>query len=208
MILDILEFISIKMKVPIETMNVSILTKENNFLVSRSIERLSSKVKNINIITNKKDQFKRLEKRLYEEKGLILTVTNNLKKGTLKSNIIFNFDFGQSDFNQIIFPKSSVIVNLGQENNITQKSFNGINSNFFSINLPTKYRKLYKRLNNFSSVNLYESLIYKKTPIDNIWREIKEDNIEILDLEGKNGRIKFEDFSKNNLKNENLVKTR
>ena len=83
---------------------------------------------------------------------------------------------------------------------MNQKSFNGINSNFFYINLPLKYKKLYKKLNKFNSVNLYESFIYKRTPLDNIWREIEEDKIEILGLEGKNGCIKFNEYEKQAIK--------
>ena len=72
-----------------------------------------------------------------------------------------------------------------------QKSFNGINSNFFNINLPLKYKEIYNKLNRFNSVNLYESLIYRNTQAENIWREIKEDKIEVLSLEGRNGMIRF-----------------
>lgn len=200
MFLEIVNYISEQIAQPIETFEISILTDDNNSLIFQSIKRLSDKVKNINIITNNRAKFKRLEEQLYEEKGLILNVTNNMRKGTLKSNIIFNINFSQEEFDKITFPRNAVIVNFEEETVMRQKSFNGINSNFFCINLPPKYKEIYSKLNRFGSVNLYESFIYKRTPLDNIWREIANDKIQILSLEGKNGSIRFSEFEKQTVK--------
>ena len=114
MLLEITNYISAQTDRPLETLEISILTHENNNLISQSIRKLSDKVKNINVITMKVNKFKNLEHQLYEEKGLILNVTNNMKKATLKSNIIFNLDFSQEEFDKINFPRNAVIVNFEQ----------------------------------------------------------------------------------------------
>ncbi|MCI8309170.1 MAG: hypothetical protein HFJ45_02950 [Clostridia bacterium] len=191
MFLDIVEYICKQTGKKLETQEISILVHENNLLISQSIKRLSEKVKNINVITNNINSFKMLEKSIYEEKGLIINITNNLKKSLQKSNIIFNLNFSQEEFDKVYFPQNAVIVNFEGETKMKQKSFNGINSNFFNINLPLKYKEIYNKLNRFNSVNLYESLIYRNTQAENIWREIKEDKIEVLSLEGRNGMIRF-----------------
>jgi hypothetical protein len=191
---DIINYICKQTGKKIETLEISILTLENNQLILQTVKKLSKSVKNINIITKKPEKFKKLSEELFKEEGLILNVTNNMKKAVLNSNIIFNLNLGEEDFNKIKFPVNAVVVNFEKKISINQKSFNGINANFLIINLPIKYKKFYDRLNRFNSTKLYESLIYKKTSVENILNEIKNDNIEILALEGKNGRIRFKEF--------------
>jgi hypothetical protein len=191
---DIINYICKQTGKKIETLEISILTLENNQLILQTVKKISKSVKNINIITKKPEKFKKLSEELFKEEGLILNVTNNMKKAVLNSNIIFNLNLGEEDFNKIKFPVNAVVVNFEKKISINQKSFNGINANFLIINLPIKYKKFYDRLNRFNSTKLYESLIYKKTSVENILNEIKNDNIEILALEGKNGRIRFKEF--------------
>mgnify|MGYP001147417538 CR=1 FL=1 len=192
MMVDVVKYICLELNVLSEKQEISILTNENDKNVFESIIKLSENVKNINIITRDPKKFKKLEEKVYKENGLILNITNNYKKALLKSTIILNLNFVQEDINKILFPRNSVIVNFENELKVNQKGFLGVNCSFYNISLPIKYFKLYKSLPHFNSVNLYESFIYKKTMIQNIWKELKEDNIKILCLEGKNGIIKFE----------------
>jgi hypothetical protein len=194
MILEVTDYICSQTKRKMETLEISILSMENNTFVFQTIKRLSSRVKIINIVTKNPEKFGQLSEELYKENGLILNVTNNMKKSVLKSDIIFNLDFNSEEINKLKLPTNAVIVNFEENIKIKQKSFNGINANFFNVNLPIKYKEIYKKLNNFSSSSLYESLIYKKTANQNIWQEIENDNIEILNLEGKTGMIRFKEF--------------
>lgn len=196
MMVDVVKYICLKLNVLSERQEISILTNENDKNIFESIIKLSEAVKNINIITREPKKFKKLEEKVYKENGLILNITSNYKKALLKSNIILNLNFVQEDLNKMTFPKSSVIVNFENELKINQKGFLGVNCSFYNISLPIKYYKLYKNLSHFNSVNLYESFIYKKTMIQNIWKELKEDEVKILCLEGKNGMIKFENKQK------------
>lgn len=194
MMVDIINYICAETGIPSEFQEISILTNECNILVCENIKKIADKVKNINIITKELKKFKKLEKEVYETKGLIINITNNMRKSTLKSNIILNLDFEQEDFDKINFPKKAIIINCEEKTKIKIKSFNGINCLYFSINIPIKYQKIYSKLNRFNSVNLYESIIYKRTMAQNIWKEIENDGIEISCLEGKNGMIRFNEF--------------
>ena len=67
---------------------------------------------------------------------------------------------------------------------IKSKKFNGININYFKINLPKKYK-----LEGFQNEVVYESLIYQY----NLYKArelITKDKIKILKLIGNNGYIK------------------
>lgn len=183
LVCDIAEYICKMQKLAKEEQEISILINEPEILEFETIAKLGDKFKNINVVTNKLRKFDRLEKEIYESSGLMLNVTNNFKNSCLKSKIIFNFDFDEKDINKIRFLPDSTIINLEKYVDIRQSNFKGKNVDFYSVNLPIKYRRIYKRLSNFNSSILYESFIYKKTAIQNIWREIENDRVEIIALE-------------------------
>lgn len=180
---DIAKWICHQSNLIAEEEKVALLMNEPNDFGLETIKRLSNHFKNISIVTNKIKMFERIEKEIYEEKGLVLTVTNNLKKACVDSKIVFNIDFKEKQFSKIRFLPNGYVVNVERKMEIEQSNFNGKNIDFFTINLPTKYRKIYKRLHRFHSSILYESLIYKKTSFQNIWKEIANDKIEIIGLE-------------------------
>lgn len=188
---DIIDFLCFKTGIRPETQEISILTNEMNGLIYETIKRISERVKNINIITRNIKLFKKLEEDVYENNGMILRVTNDFKKATLKSNIILNFNFVQEFLNKVNLSRNSILVNFEKALKINQKGFNGKIVNFYHINLPEKFLMNQERFSRFDTTILYESYIYKKTAPINIWNEIKSDNIKIDSLEGLKGIIKF-----------------
>ena len=62
------------------------------------------------------------------------------------------------------------------------------------INIAKKYLRNSMFLKEFNTAILYESYIYKNTNPQNIRREILEDEISILYLNGMNGRIRKNEY--------------
>jgi hypothetical protein len=173
MMVDVVEYICKNQNLKLEKQEISILIKQATPLLTENILKLAKMTKNINCITTTQEsKFKNMENYIQEETGLILNVTQNQKKSTLRSNIILNLDFNQEELNHVTFPKNAIIVNFGDNLKLKQKNFNGINANFFNINLLLKYKALYEKLTHFNSSSLYESFIYKKTSPQNLWHEI------------------------------------
>lgn len=173
---------------------ISFLTNEISDIVVENIKDISSKVKLLNIITEDEKKFRKIEKELYEEKGIILNMNNNYKKSLIKSDIIFNFDFSEEEINLYTLPKKTCIINFNDEVKINVKSFEGINADFFEIPMPRKYLKDSIHLNDFDNSILYESYIYKNTSSKNILKEIEKDGINISFLNGRNGRIRKNEY--------------
>ena len=173
---------------------ISILSNHVNEVVIENIRELASKVKIVNIITNDDRKFKKIEKELYEEKGIILNINNNYKKSLIKSDIIFNFDFNEEEINKFILPKKCCIINFNEKIKINIKSFEGINVDFFEIMMPRKYLKNSICLNDFDNSILYESYIYKNTSCKNIRKEIQNDGVNITFLCGKSGKIRKNEY--------------
>lgn len=188
---DIAQYVCTKLSSVPEEQEVAILVDEINFLVFEIVKKMSYHFKNITIVTNKIRKFDKLEKEIYEENGLMLNITNNYKKACLNSKIVFNFNFDEKEFNKVRFLPNCVVINLEKKIEVNQSNFKGKNIDFYTIDLPMKYRTIYKKMNNFNSSILYESFIYKKTSIQNIWNEIQKDKIHIIALETQEKVVNF-----------------
>ncbi len=188
------EYICTSKKEDLGYQEISFLSKDINDIVVNAIKDLAPKIKILNVITFDENKFRKVERDLYEQKGIILNMNNNYKKSLIKSDIIFNFDFLDEEINKYILPKKTCIVNFNNDIKINSKSFEGINANFYDIQMPRKYLKNSIYLKDFNSSILYESYIYKKTSPQNIVKEIKEDGVDIVFLNGRNGRIRKNEY--------------
>lgn len=114
----------------------------------------------------------------------MLNISNNRKKSLLKSQIIINMDFPEELINKYKIFDNAIIININDKINLQSKRFNGINVNYYKINLPKEYK-----LDEFKDEIVYESLIYTKNNYKEISKKIMQDNIKIIGLIGNNGNI-------------------
>lgn len=193
---DIVKYVCNQKKEKISYQEVSILSNDIDRILKQIIFDLAKEVKIINLVTQNENIFKKIEKELYDDYGIILNVNNNYQKSLVKSDFILNFDFEEEELNKYNMNPKASIINFRDEININEKSFSGINVNFFELTIPMKYIRDSVYLKDFNSTIFYESLIYKKTSPENIIRQIKNDNININFLNGKNGRIRKNEYLK------------
>lgn len=190
------EYVAINKKEKLEYQEISILTNEINPIIVYNIKEIANKIRILNIITNCESKFRKLEKELYEQKGIILNMNNNYRKSLIKSDIIFNFDFSEDEINQYSLPKNAVIINFKDIIKINSKAFEGINANFCEIPIPRKYFNYLIYFKDFDATILYESFIYNNTMPQNIVKQIDEDKINIVFLIGQNGKIRKKEYLK------------
>ena len=114
----------------------------------------------------------------------MLNISNNRKKSLLKSQIIINMDFPEELINKYKIFDNAIIININDKINLQSKRFNGINVNYYKINLPEEYK-----LDKFMDEIVYESLIYTKNNYKEISKKIMQDNIKIIGLIGNKGII-------------------
>ena len=199
----LIDYIVENKKEKMEIQEISILTKDIDEVLVDNIKILATQVKLLNIITTKEAMFKKVEKDLYEQKGILLNINNNYKKSLLKSDIILNIDFSEDEFNEYNLPKKACIIHKTGEIKSHSKGFEGICVTGYEISLPRKYLKYLIHFKDFNNILLYESFIYKKTNTQNIHKEIQEDGLHIISLNGKNGKIRKTEI-KNLSKNKNI----
>lgn len=193
LLLDLIEYISENKEERISEQEVSFLINKNNFLISKNIYKIAKECKNINIVTNKQSQFKNLENKIFEEEGISLYIGNNYKKSLLNSNIIINVDFSEEQINKYNIPKYSCVININDYIKINKKSFEGINI----LKVKYKVNKMFEKgFENFDENILYESLISRNSNQENVFKQVKEDNLKIIEVYGKNGIIRRKEFLK------------
>ena len=179
---DTVEYIIDKKKIEKTNISIMIIELEN-------IKILAKKYKNINIVTNHIEKFRKLEKQLDENEGIIITITNNKKKSLMKSQIILNIDFPQELINKYNIYDDAVIVNLKGNIKINKKRFNGLNINNYEINFRFD-KQNNKALNNkYYLKDLYQSELYKRQRISEIKKQIKNDKVVIKNLIINNGEL-------------------
>ena len=196
LITNIIEYIVINQEERLENQEISILTNDLNDKIADEIKEIAYKVKTLNIASNNKKMFSKIERDLFLEKGIVINVNNNYNKTLKKSNIIINYDFSESEINKYEILRNACIINLKDKVKIEKKSFVGINIDSYNINVPSKINIIGDFQNGFDKSILYESFIYKKTSAQNIKKEIRADRIAISSLVGRKGIIRKNEFSK------------
>lgn len=191
---DYLEYISKYANIKTHNQEIAILINEMSEINKDNIIYLAKNLKRINIITENINKFKKLEKYL-EELGISITITNNKKKSLLKSKIIFNIDFNEESINMFNINRNAIIININSKTNMNLKSFMGLNIIDYDINFNNdKFLKQYNKYKAFDKNDIYESIIYPNNNYKNVINQIKEDNIKIVNLIGKNGIINNKEY--------------
>ena len=184
---EITEYIINKKK--IEKTNISIMINDLTDIEFENIKILARKYKTINIVTNHIEKFKRLEKQLQENEGIIITITNNKKQSLMKSQIILNIDFPKELINKYNMQDEAIIVNVKENIKINKKRFNGLTINDYEINFREDKKESKNFNNKFYLKDLYESELYKKQSISEIRKKIKVDKVIIAKLILNNGEL-------------------
>lgn len=161
---------------------ISILVNDLTDIILENIKNIAKKYQRINIVTNHIEKFKKLEEQLLEEYGVMITLNNNKKKSLTKTDIILNFDFPTELINKYRIAEKAIIINLKGNIKIKQKRFEGKIFNDYEIT----YKKIedfeYDKSEKYLTKDIYEALIYKHQPIENIMKKIKKDKVKILEL--------------------------
>ena len=118
----------------------------------------------------------------------MLNISNNKKISLLKSEIIINLDFTEETINKYKIYDNAIILNINNKINLQSKRFNGININYYKIEIPNKYK-----MEGFQDEIVYESLICGRN-YEYINNKIIKDEIRINRLIGNNGIIKEREF--------------
>lgn len=197
MIDNVIEYISHLKNQRIENQTVSIFVNIYSRFNLELIKLLAYKVKSVNIVTNSLRKFLIFEKRLYEDDGIMITVSSNKRRSVSKANWIINIDFSEEELKQYNINRTAIFINLVEKQFKISKAFSGIIIN--GMEIKDDFNKDLFLLNGrelFNQTILYESIIWKGESFEKIRKKVMEDGIKINALIGINGVLEDGEYTK------------
>ena len=213
--------INIKNRKP-ELEDIYIIANNIDEVMLGNIIFLSTKFKNVNIVSKNIGKYDYIETLVYNNTGNSVILLNNKRKSLRRAKYIINVDNSIKELNEYLIYRKAIIINmqLGAEKQENWKAskkaieqekkrnimiltgFEGIFVNSFEIDLNDKTKQFFKEygLINITSMSiLYESFLNKKENFENIREKIEDAGLVVKKLYGNNGIIDENEYKRVNL---------
>lgn len=178
---EILDFIIEKTeneKIKMEMQNIYFLANEYNKKNIDIIEKILQKTKTINIVTRNLKKYMEYEEKLYDEKGILISVTNNRRKSLKNAKIIINIDFKEEELKQYSINRNCIFINCAGEKYKSIKYFDGTIINDIEVCANEIERlKEFELYQDFENTDIYVGF------------KNESENVRIKNLIGNNGKI-------------------
>lgn len=182
----VLDFVLEKKEMKKEETPISILVNDLTEVMLSEIRKIAKEYKRVNIITNHREKFKKIEEQILEEDGIMITVGNNKRKGLMKSKLIVNVDFPSELVNQYHIYENAIVINLRGNVEIEKKRFNGICINDYDIEFQSMDVFEDEKNTPYKACELYEAQMNKRQPFSEIMKQLDKDKVKITKLVGRN----------------------
>ena len=187
--IQILDYIVTQKNIKKEEYEIAITVNQITDLSIELIKILAKQYKRLTVVTNHIEKLRKIENEIYEKEGILIVISNNLKKSLLKPELILNIDFSNEVLNKYKVNENAIIINLEGDVKINQKRFNGINVNDYEIGIGREEIIWRKNMEKFRTKDLVESVLYMKDTFQNICNKIRRNKVSIKELYGINGKI-------------------
>lgn len=187
--IQILDYIVTQKGIKKEETEIAITVNQITDLSIATIKILAKQYKRVTVVTNHIEKLRKIEKEIYDKEGILIVVSNNLKKSLLKTQIILNMDFNKELLNKYRINEEAIIINLEGDMKIEEKRFNGINVNDYEIEVGREEIIWRQNMQNFRTKDLLEAVLYMKDTFDNICSKIRKNKVSIKEIYGINGKI-------------------
>lgn len=167
------------------------------------IDRLVNSFKIVNIVTSNISKFKILERK-YERNNILITVSNNKRKGVKRAKLIVNFDFDNCMFQKYEILNNAIIINLNNEKITPKNNFNGIIINDYNINIDNEKMLYFQEYyGNIETKIMIESCM-ENTEYYQVKKWLEDYHVKIAKIVGIRGVItpkEVVEICKNNFQN-------
>ena len=198
---EIVKYVLDKQNTNSKQEDVYIIFKKTDKLNLDFLKKFIENFRMVNIVTNDIEKLKRIQDNLLDDEGTLISVSNNKKKALKRAKYIVNINLNKEELNKYTVNRDAIIINIQENVKYDKTSFDGININYFDIQCPDEFVEIFEQIGeNFDIVQMYESMIFRdnmhKTQLDNVYKRISEDGIQITGLIGNNGKITDEELQK------------
>ena len=150
-----------------------------------------------NVVSKDIRELRKLQEYILEKDNILIAVSSNKRKALKRAKYILNVNLTKSELEKYNINRNAIIINLEENVIYDDKTFNGINVNYFELEIPDEYIETFEEIGEkFDFLILYETIVFinskrKKMLIKDI---INEDKIRIKYLIGNNGIISTEEL--------------
>lgn len=187
LIFDVLEYVVNYQKKGVDKTKIVIMVNDISEYTIYVITKLIEKYKYIKIVTNHIEKLRKIERKIFEEKGIMISIGNNKRKALSNADIILNIDFPTELINRYNINSEAIIVNFNRKVIIKDKRFNGINIKDYEITWANC--SINKKMDKFYTKDIYEAEHNFNIPIKDVLDKLKRDKVKIKKLIAQNMEI-------------------
>ena len=198
---DIMKYILEKQKHSMRQEDIYIIFKRDNSLNLNFLVKFIENFRMTNVVTNDIARLKNVQDNLLDNENILISVSNNKKKALRRAKYVLNVNLTTEELAKYNINRNAVIINIRENVKYSNPGFEGINVNYFDINVPDEFDEKFEQMgNNFDLVKLYESLLlaesFGETFTEKAYEKIARDEIQVKNVIGINGRISDEELER------------
>ena len=198
---DIIKYILEKQKHNMKQEDIYIIFKKDNSLNLNFLVRFIENFRMTNVVTNDIARLKNVQDNLLDNENILISVSNNKKKALRRAKYILNVNLTTEELSKYSINRNAIIINIRENVKYSNPGFEGINVNYFKINVPDEFEEKFEQIgNNFDFVKLYESILLAEnlgeTFHEKVYEKIARDEIKVSDIVGVNGKISDEELER------------
>lgn len=190
---DILKYILEKQKKKMTEQDIYIVFKKDNKLNLNFLKRFIENYRMTNVVTNDIERLKNIQDNLINNDDILISVSNNKRKALKRAKYILNINLKKEELEKYRINREAIIINIQEFIKYDNPGFDGINVNYFEINVPDELEERFEQIgNNFDIIKLYESILLSETTgenIESIYNKIARDEVTVKSIIGNNGVI-------------------
>lgn len=201
---EVVKYIINKQKVDMKGEEIYIVFKKTDTLDLNFLKKFIEGFRIVNIITNDVDRLKNVQNNLFDNEGILISVSNNKKKALKRAKYVLNINLNKKELEKYRINRNAIIINIREVVKYDTCGFEGINVNQIKIKCPDELLEKFEQIGDkFDLVELYESLLFsdnmQKRKIEDVYDRIEKDDIRIMEVIGNNGPISNAELEANRL---------
>ena len=198
---DIMKYILEKQKHNMKQEDIYIIFKKDNSLNLNFLIKFIENFRMTNVVTNDITRLKNVQDNLLNNENILISVSNNKKKALRRAKYVLNVNLTTEELGKYNINRNAVIINIRENVKYSSSGFEGVNVNYFDINVPDEFEEKFEQIgNDFDLVKLYESLLlaesFGEISTEKVYEKIVRDEISISKIIGVNGKISDEELER------------
>lgn len=196
---EVVKYVLNKQNANMKNEEIYIVFKKSSDIDLNFLKKFIEGFRVTNIVTNDIERLRNVQNNLFDNDGIMISVSNNKKKALKRAKYILNINLKKEELSKYKINREAIIMNIRENVRFDAPGFEGINISYIKIKCPDEFIEKFEQIGgNFDLAQLYESLLFsddmQKRNIEDIYARIEKDEISIAEVIGNNGVISDEEL--------------